>query len=80
MKTAISLPDEVFEAAELLAAKQGVSRSRLYADALEAWVSEHHEQAIRERLDTVYREPESRSELDPVLHALQLEALGPEEW
>src|SRR5688572_2300207 len=35
MKTAISLPDALFEAAELLAGRLGVSRSRLYANALE---------------------------------------------
>jgi len=35
MKTAISLPDELFKAAEFPARRLGVSRSRLYATALE---------------------------------------------
>ena len=34
MKTAISLPDELFAAAEKLAERLGVSRSQLYATAL----------------------------------------------
>ena len=35
MKTAVSIPDAIFEAAERLARKRKVSRSRLYAEALQ---------------------------------------------
>lgn len=34
MKTAISLPDDLFARAEQLAARRGVSRSQLYAEAI----------------------------------------------
>ncbi len=36
MKTAISIPDELFERAERAAARRGCTRSRLYADAIAA--------------------------------------------
>ena len=35
MKTAISIPDEVFRSAERLAQRLGVSRSELYAKAVD---------------------------------------------
>jgi len=38
MKTAISLPDDVFEEAERLASRLKVSRSELYAQALQDFV------------------------------------------
>lgn len=34
MKTAISLPDNLFARAEQLAARRGISRSQLYAEAI----------------------------------------------
>ena len=40
MKTAISLPDELFEEAESLASRLGMSRSGLYAAALEDFMLE----------------------------------------
>jgi metal-responsive CopG/Arc/MetJ family transcriptional regulator len=39
MKTAISIPDQVFKSAEVLASRLGISRSELYAKAIEAYVS-----------------------------------------
>ncbi len=37
MKTAISIPDEIFEQAERLAKTRGWSRSELYANAVCGW-------------------------------------------
>jgi metal-responsive CopG/Arc/MetJ family transcriptional regulator len=34
MKTAISLPDELFESADALARRMGISRSKLFATAV----------------------------------------------
>jgi len=39
MKTAVSLPNELFDAAEVLADELGVTRSELYARAI--WSSPH---------------------------------------
>jgi len=51
MKTAISIPDPVFNEAEGLARKLGISRSRLYARALSAFVASHSPERITEAMD-----------------------------
>jgi metal-responsive CopG/Arc/MetJ family transcriptional regulator len=77
MKVAVSVPDRVFEEAELVAKRLRVSRSRVYAQALEEFVKKHRGKSVRESLDAVYgREP---AKLDPMLTDLQAEALR-EEW
>jgi hypothetical protein len=53
MKTAISLPDEVFEEAERLASRLKVSRSELYAKALQEFVRRHSPDAITDAYDQV---------------------------
>jgi metal-responsive CopG/Arc/MetJ family transcriptional regulator len=41
MKVAVSIPDPVFAEAEALARRMKLSRSKLYAKALDAFVAEH---------------------------------------
>ncbi|MDD5308955.1 MAG: hypothetical protein PHU25_16700 [Deltaproteobacteria bacterium] len=73
MKTAISVPDPLFREADALARKLSKSRSQLYAEALEAFVTEYRADRVREALDAVYgSEP---SALDPQLDAMQRDAL-----
>lgn len=78
MKTAVSIPDPVFTAAEELAARLGVSRSELYARALREFVGAHLDRRVTERLDEVYAE--LGSELDPALARLQSASLAEDEW
>lgn len=54
MKTAISLPDDLFAAMDALAKKLGVARSRLVAEAVAEYVAKHRTGRITERLDAVY--------------------------
>ena len=78
MKTAISIPDDLFEAAERFARKEGMSRSELYVTALRHYLQERRHQDITERLDEVYgAEP---SEPDPDIARLQARALPRDEW
>lgn len=77
MKVAVSLPDPLFEAAERLCKRLGVSRSRFYAKAVEAHVRIYQADEIRQALDAVYDEVDSA--LDPVLEELQSDALR-EDW
>lgn len=78
MKTAISIPDTIFNEAEALAKKLGVSRSELYAKAVSAYVDEHRGEQIVEALNAVYsQEP---SELDAQLQQLQELTFSAEEW
>ena len=54
MKTAISIPDALFESADALAARLGVSRSRLYADAVAEYLATHRDTDVTARLNRVY--------------------------
>ena len=63
MKTAISLPNDVFEKAERLAKRARKSRSQLYCDALREYVARHSPDEVTEALDRVIAEngqPEKR--------------------
>lgn len=76
MKTAISIPDPLFDSAETLAARLGVSRSQLYATALARLLAEYERSEVTARLDAVYGgaagEP---SRLDAAAVALQARSL-----
>ena len=74
MKTAISIPDDIFEAAERTAAEMGLTRSALYARAVGEFVDRRDTGRVTERLDAVYAEHDSA--LDPRLAAMQLLSLG----
>lgn len=80
MKTAISLPDPLFEAADRLARRLGKSRSQLYAEALRAYLDRNSDQNVTARLNEIYGAEPELSKLDPVLDALQLEVLRKEQW
>ena len=41
MKTAVSIPDDIFEKAEDLARRMKKSRSKLFSNALEEYVARH---------------------------------------
>lgn len=53
MKTAISLPDDVFHAAERHALRKRKSRSQLYAEALEEYLIRHTPEEITETMNQV---------------------------
>ncbi len=78
MKTAVSIPDPIFRAAESLAKRQGISRSELFARALEAYTEAHQDNRVREALDEVYGEESST--LDTGLLQMQWASLAKESW
>jgi metal-responsive CopG/Arc/MetJ family transcriptional regulator len=80
VKTAISIPDTLFEAAERAAERLGLSRSELYRRALTRYLEERTDEVIRERLDRVYGEAEEASRLDRTIEYLQNESLDKEDW
>ena len=80
MKTAISIPDDVFEEAERTAEVLGLSRSELYATAVREFIERYRSADVTERLDRVYGEDDSRSRLDERLQALQAWSLEREDW
>jgi len=54
MKTAISIPDEVFEQAEELARRTGKSRSEIYSRAVREYVARYSTDALTQALDEVW--------------------------
>lgn len=78
MKTAISIPDEVFKAAERTAKRLGVSRSELYSTAVRDYVELHQARNITAELDEIYGVEDSR--LDENLQILQTSILEREDW
>ena len=54
MKTAVSLPDRLYEEAERTAQAMGLRRSQLFAKALEEFIERRRRENITERLNEVY--------------------------
>jgi metal-responsive CopG/Arc/MetJ family transcriptional regulator len=78
MKTAVSVPDPVFQAGERFAQRRGISRSHLYAKALLEYLQRHDEDEITRRLDKVYAE--ESSEPDPLITRIAAQSLPKESW
>jgi len=78
MKTAISIPDPIFDAAEKLAKRLKCSRSELYARAVNEFIREHKQEGITEALNEVYGEEPSK--LDKELLSMQNLGIGRESW
>jgi metal-responsive CopG/Arc/MetJ family transcriptional regulator len=56
MKTAISIPDDVFESAERLARQTKKSRSKLFSDVVKEYVARHATEDVTEGMDRVCAE------------------------
>jgi metal-responsive CopG/Arc/MetJ family transcriptional regulator len=56
MKTAVSIPDNVFEEAERLANELRTSRSKLYSRALQEYVARHAPDRLTEAMNRVIEE------------------------
>ena len=56
MKTAVSIPDDLFEAAQRLAQRTRKSRSRVFSDALKEYVARHAPDDVTEAMDRVCAE------------------------
>lgn len=80
MKTAISIPDSLFEEADRLAKRRGWSRSKLYTNAVAAYVNNERFAGVREKLDSVYGDAEEDSTVDPLLADAQARSLPREKW
>lgn len=78
MKVAISLPDPVFSAAEKLAQSLRVSRSQLYAQAIQEYLGKRQDSQVTERLNAIYAT--TQEAIDPAIAAAQLKAIGHEAW
>jgi len=78
MKTAISLPDPLFEKADKLAAKLGKTRSELYREAVADYLLRHDEAAITRAINEVV--DDVGSSLDPRAEEAARRVLARTEW
>ena len=78
MKVALSIPDDLFETAESVCKRLGVSRSRLYATALAEFLAKHRGRKITQRLDAVYVSEDSR--VDSATRRMQRRSLATKSW
>ena len=77
MKTAVSIPTDLFQQAERRARKLGVSRSELYARALERLLRQEPDKDVTTALEAIYSSEDSS--LDRRLASAQRKATA-ETW
>ena len=78
MKTAISIPDKLFLAADQYAKKHGFSRSNLYAKAVAEFLEQHPADHITQQLNEIY--PTEPSKLSQNISTMQFDSIEKEEW
>ena len=78
MKTAVSIPDDVFEGAERLARRTRKSRSHFFSDALREYVARHAPEEVTEAMDRVCDELGDAT--DPFVSAAARRVLERSEW
>ena len=78
MKTAISIPDKLFSAADQYAKNHGFSRSQLFAQAVAQYLEQHPSDHITKQLNEVYSS--APVELNEVLLTMQFSSIEKEEW
>jgi predicted transcriptional regulator len=78
MKTAVSIPDELFRRADVLAQRLGKSRSQVYREALAEYVERREPDAVTRAIN------ESLKDIDPQMDewffAAQRQAVERIEW
>lgn len=78
MKTAVSIPDAVYNTAERLARRMRKSRSQLYSEALAEYVARHSPDEVTEAMNRVCAEGDSQ--LDPAWVSAARRVLERSEW
>ena len=78
MKTAISIPDRVFDQAEKFARHRNLSRSALFTAAVTEYLDTHSREDVTAKLNAVYAQEDSS--LDPTLTQIQNQSVDTEDW
>ncbi len=82
MKTAISIPDDIFVSAEKMAKKLGIPRSRLFTRAIEDFLEKHSKKEVTKKLNKIYT-PKSDKTIEVVQKAsvqILRESLKNDSW
>jgi metal-responsive CopG/Arc/MetJ family transcriptional regulator len=80
MKTAISLPDDLFQAVERLVRLSRRHRSEVYADALREYVARHSQDHVTGALSRVMEHLDDSPQDDRFVAAAARQALTRTEW
>ena len=78
MKTAVSIPDDVFEDAERLVSRLQTSRSKLYARALAEFVARHDDDRVTALMDQAVLEAGGKG--DSFLQVAARQVVQRAEW
>lgn len=78
MKTAISVPEDVFELSNSLAKKLKVSRSKIFAMGVKKLAEEYDEEEVIASINKVCEKVDTS--VDPVLFKMAMLTLPAEEW
>lgn len=78
MKTAVSIPDDVFHAAERLARRSKTSRSKLYSRALDEYIARHSPEQVTEAMNAAIAAAGEGA--DPFMARVAADALRRAEW
>ncbi len=78
MKTAVSIPNDLFEVAERLARRTRKSRSRLFSDALREYVARRSPDKVTESMDHALAEIGEQT--DPFITSASRRRLEQVEW
>lgn len=80
MKTAVSVPDDVFEKAERLARQQGRTRSDVYSAALREYVARHAQDEVTAAVERVLARVGATDERDRFLASAARATLESTDW
>jgi metal-responsive CopG/Arc/MetJ family transcriptional regulator len=80
VKTAISVPDELFQAVDLKAKELGMSRSALFSKAASAYLSELERDSLARRIDHALASFDTPDDDEAFRRAAARRALGRVEW
>jgi metal-responsive CopG/Arc/MetJ family transcriptional regulator len=78
MKTAVSIPDDLFEGAERLARRTNKSRSRVFRDALKEYLARHTPDQVTEAMNNALAELGAPD--DPFVSTSARRVLERSEW
>jgi hypothetical protein len=78
MKTAVSIEDRIYRHAEDAAVRMGLTRSKLYALALEEYLQNHQADVITEQLNQYYKD--HKATLDDDIKQATYKLFSREEW
>ncbi len=78
MKTAVSIPDDVYRRVDRLARRTKRSRSRLFSEALGEYLARHENDEITDAMNAAVAEVGETA--DPFLNAVAHRILGRTDW